>query len=132
MRSSPRSQPGVSGVTDVLELSLTLDELRPLLHEAAGEAGVTLDFLMQNWNGRFATYNIGRRSDDTVDPRRSLDGHPRAYKLIGRLKASTREGLVQVRLNPPTSCDPAPTEEDEAAWARFTAALASRLAQTEA
>jgi hypothetical protein len=114
-------------VTDTLHLSMTLDELRPLLHTAAGEAGVTLDFLMQNWNGRFATYNIGRQGDDVVDPRCSLDGQPRDYKLIGRLKATMAGEHVQVRLNPPTSCDPAPTGEDEAAWVRFTGALASQL-----
>jgi hypothetical protein len=117
-------------VTDTLRLPMTLDAFRPLLHEAAGDAGLTLDFLMQNWNGRFATYNIGRPGGDSADPRRTLHGQRRDYKLIGRIKANTVDGHLQVRLNPPTSCDPAPSEEDEAAWERFTGALASRLAQT--
>src|SRR5690554_5525565 len=96
--------------------TLTLDEARPLLEAVANRHELHLDFLMRRWNGRFATFNLGRPVDEVVDSR--AGGRP--YRLVGRLKANTQpSGRVVWTLSPPTSCDPAATEEDEIRFDAF-------------
>ena len=109
------------------DLALSLDELRPLLESAASESGVVLDFLMRKWNGRFATYNVGRPTEEIFDTRRSVHHQARYYKLLGRLKANTRGDLLHLSLHPPTSCDLTPTAEEERLWQQFVQTLTSRF-----
>ncbi|MGH2543613.1 MAG: hypothetical protein ACRDIB_12480 [Ardenticatenaceae bacterium] len=118
---------GASRIENPLVLPMSLEEFRDGLAAAAREAGVVLDFLMRTWSGRFATYNVGRPTDQMADPRRSADGTARRYKLIGRVKATTRSGALFVTLNPPTSCDPNPKESDQQLWDRFVTTLARQL-----
>ncbi|MBA3532663.1 MAG: hypothetical protein H0T73_12130 [Ardenticatenales bacterium] len=115
-------------MSEQLEVSLSLDAVRPLLEAAAAELGLHLDFLMRQWNGRFATYNIGVLLAEVVDPRRGVHDQPRAYRLIGRLKANSRAGTLHLTVNSPTSCDLTPTEADEALWASFVERLRQHLA----
>lgn len=97
----------------------TLDEVRPHLEQAAREAGVVLDFLMRRWNGRFATYNVGRPAPG--------EGR-RPYRLVGRIKFNTHpNGTLHAVLSPPAACDPQPTPEDEAALEAFWHALRAHL-----
>lgn len=109
---------------DTYITSLALDEARPKLEAVAARHGLELDFLMRRWNGRFATYNLGRPTGELVDPRTG----GRTYRLIGRLKAHTQPGgRVAWVLSPPTSCDPNATAEDEALFAAFRNDLAEAL-----
>ncbi len=118
---------------DELEWPGRLDEFRPLLEAAADESGIVLDFLMRQWNGRFATYNVGRPAEqpDETDPRRGVRDEARQYRLIGRVKANTRGEGLHITLSPPSACDTNPTAEDEALWRRFTAALEAHLGVTD-
>jgi hypothetical protein len=109
----------------VLEVPLSLDALRPHLEKAATALGLHLDFLMRQWNGRFATYNIGVPIEMVVDPRRGVHDEARAYRLIGRLKANSRAGTLRLTLSSPTACDLTPTESDEALWVRFVERIES-------
>lgn len=112
----------------MLELSLSLDAFRPHLEAAAEESGLVLDFLMRNWNGRFATYNVGIPTEENVDPRRNVRDEERRYRLLGRVKANTRGERLLVSLNPPTACDLVPTPEEEAHWQRFARTLQNAVA----
>lgn len=110
---------------DAYLTALSLDAARPRLEAVASRHGLALDFLMRRWNGRFATFNLGRPTDEAVDPRSG----GRSYRLLGRLKANTQPtGRVAWVLSPPTSCDPNATTEDEALFAAFRADLIQALA----
>ncbi|GEM_PF-3775688 len=101
-------------------LQHTLDDVRLHLEQAAREAGVVLEFLMRRWNGRFATYNIGR-------PGVRGSGR-RPYRVVGRIKFNTHpDGTLHAVLSPPTACDPNPTPDDEAAYRAFWRAFRARL-----
>jgi len=109
---------------DVYLTDLTLDEAWPALEAVAARHGLHLDFLMRRWNGRFATFNLGRPTDKTVDVRAG----GRTYRLVGRLKANTQPtGRVVWVLSSPTSCDPNATAEDEALFAAFRTELTEAL-----
>lgn len=79
---------------------------------------------MRQWNGRFATWNVGRVVEpDEADPRRGVWDEARPYKLIGRVKATMRDNRLHITLSPPSACDANPTPEDEALWQGFAEAL---------
>ncbi len=105
------------------ELPLTLNDFRPILEETASQSGVVLDFLMRQWNGRFATYNIGQPTETVQDNRRNVRKETRYYKLLGRLKANSKGGTLHLTLSPPTACDITPTPEEQALWEGFVAKL---------
>jgi hypothetical protein len=107
---------------------MTLDDFRPLLEETATRHGLVLDFLMKYWNGRFATYNVGIPSADVGDARRGVRDEARYYRLLGRVKANTKDEQLVVVLNPPSACDVTPTEEELALWDAFAAAVQAHLA----
>lgn len=109
-------------------LATTLDEVRPLLETTAHESGLVLDFLMQRWNGRFATYNLGTPTDTLADARRGVRDEARPYRLLGRLKASHTPDGLRLTLSPPTACDLIPTEAEQAMWERFVVHLRATLA----
>lgn len=97
----------------------TLDQVRPRLEQAARDVGVVLDFLMRRWNGRFATYNVGRPAPG--------QGR-RPYRLVGRIKLNTHpNGTLYAVLSPPAACDPRPAPEDEEAFEAFWRALQTYL-----
>lgn len=102
-----------------------LEQFRAALEEATAAAGLELDFLMRNWNGRFATFNVGLPIDAVVDGRRGVRGEARHYKLLGRVKAARQGERLTVTLSPPTACDLLPTEGEAARWDAFVARLAA-------
>ena len=95
-------------------LATSLHELRADLDATATAQGLTLDLLMREWNGRFATFNVGIPTEHQPDPRRRADGSPRHYRLIGRVKATTRPEGVALTLLPPVACDAPHTEATDA------------------
>jgi hypothetical protein len=103
--------------------ALPLDDLRPILESTAAAHGVVLDFLMQRWNGRFATYNVGIPTDTVEDARRGVRDEARHYRLLGRIKANTQAAEVTITLNPPSACDVSPSASEQAQWDAFVAAL---------
>jgi len=106
---------------------MTLDEFRPILEETAASHGLALDFLMNTWNGRFATYNVGVPTETVEDARRGVRDESRYYRLLGRVKANTKDGQLLVVLNPPSACDVTPTEDEQAAWDGFAAEIQAQL-----
>lgn len=108
---------------------MTLDEFRPILEATATTHGLVLDFLMKAWNGRFATYNVGIPTEEVGDARRGVRDEVRYYRLLGRVKANTKDSQLVVVLNPPSACDVTPTEEEQALWDGFAAAIDQQLAK---
>lgn len=106
---------------------MTLDEFRPLLEATATQHGLTLDFLMKVWNGRFATYNVGIPTESIEDARRGVRDEARYYRLLGRVKANTLNGEIVVTLNPPSACDVIPTETEQNWWDAFAADIQAQL-----
>lgn len=106
---------------------MTLDEFRPLLESCAAAHGLVLDFLMKVWNGRFATYNVGIATEEIGDARRGVRDEARYYRLLGRVKANTKDGELMVLLSPPSACDVTLTEGEQARWDAFAADLQAHL-----
>ena len=102
------------------------ERLRSHIEGAAREHGVVVDFLMRRWNGRFATYNLGR--DISEDEARSAKEFERGYRLIGRVKFNTLpDGDIRLSLSPPTHCDPNPQPADEALFDAFRSNLLAHI-----
>lgn len=109
-------------------VAATLDEVRPILEATSHEAGLVLDFLMQRWNGRFATYNLGTPTNTIEDGRRGVRDEARTYRLLGRLKATHTPDGLRLTLSPPTACDLTPNEAEQVTWERFVERLHTALA----
>ncbi len=106
---------------------LSLEAVRTVLESTAAAHGLTLDFLMRTWNGRFATYNVGVPTEFIGDHRQGVRGDARHYRLLGRVKANTRAEGLMLTLNPPTACDVTPTPEEQALWDAFVADVLVRV-----
>lgn len=104
----------------------TPEGMRDYVESAAAEHGLVLDFLMRRWNGRFATYNLGR--DVSPDEARTAKEFERGYRLIGRVKFSRLpSGDIRLSFSPPTHCDPDPQPADEATFEAFRNDLLAHL-----
>lgn len=107
--------------------TLSLEATRDVLESITAAHGLTLDFLMKTWNGRFATYNVGIPTEDIGDHRRGVRDEARHYRLLGRVKANTTPDGLKFTLNPPTSCDITPTTDEQSLWDAFEADVLTRL-----
>lgn len=108
----------------------TPEQLRAYIETAATENGIVLDFLMRRWNGRFATYNLGR--DVTDQEARTGKEFERGYRLIGRVKFNTLpDGAIRLTLSPPAHCDPDPQPADETLFESFRRQLLARLEDSD-
>ena len=109
----------------------TPERLRSYIEGAAQETGVVADFLMRRWNGRFATYNLGRAVSD--EEARTAKEFERGYRLIGRIKFNTLPNEeIKLTLSPPAHCDPDPQPADVALYQGFRDDLFAHIDVAEA